>query len=278
MYPLVLKYYKETADLCFQLLACLSLVPLPRRTSRQCRIERSHSKHCNPRIEEPASLHVSSPDIRQTETHRPRPLGAPFHGHEKLGGAPPNGPMTDQAGNKSVPRFSPESVRAHHTALAFSLLFQATKRNDVLTSLSVSRSEQRAERAQTETQTKKIPHTRLPISLRTLPPLAARDGVWCVCHVTGEDGRRPIIASLGQIRRGAHLGTGMRRRPTYFPFSFIICWFTVYGPGVRANRERLLISPLLEDKELVYYNWKVDRHYYEDQIKKCHKIVRKNHE
>lgn len=179
-----------------------------------------------------------------------------------------------------VPRFTPESVRAHHTALAFSLLFQAIKRNDVLTSLSVSRSEQRAGQAQTETQTKKIPHTRLPISLRTLPPLAARDGVWCVCHSTGEDGRRQITVSLEQIGRGAHLGTGMRRRPIYFPFFFFsTCWFTVYGPGVRADRERLLISPLLEDKKLVYYNRKVDRYYYGHQIRtKCHKIVKKRNQ
>lgn len=127
----------------------------------------------NPKIEERASLQASSPDIRQTEIHRLISLGASYHDHEKLGGAPPNGTTADPAGNKLVPRFSPESVRAHHTALAFSLLFQAVRRNDVLTSLSVSRSEQRAGQAQTETQTKKIPHTRLPISLRTLHQLAA---------------------------------------------------------------------------------------------------------
>lgn len=33
-------------------------------------------------------------------------------------------------------------------------------------------------------------------------------------------GRRAITVSLGQIGRGAHLGTGMRRRPIYFPFFF----------------------------------------------------------
>lgn len=170
------------ANTCLQLLACPSLVPLPRRTSRQCQTERSHSKQCDPKIEEPASLQPSSPDIRQTEIHRLRSLGASFHGHEKLGVAPPNGTMADQAGKQSVPRFSPESVRAHHTALAFSLLSQAVKRNGVLTSLSVYRSEQRAEQAQTETQTKKIPHTRLPISLRT-PASTCREGR-CVVHVS----------------------------------------------------------------------------------------------
>lgn len=44
-----------------------------------------------------------------------------------------------------------------YTALAFSLLFETTKRNDVLTSLSVSRSEQRAEQAQTDNTDKENP-------------------------------------------------------------------------------------------------------------------------
>lgn len=156
-------------------------------------------KHGNPNTKEPASLQAASPDIRRTEIHRLRSSRASFHGHEKLRAAPPNGTVADQAGNKPVPLFLPESVRAHHTALAFSLLVQAVKRNDVLTSLSVSRSEQRAEQAQTETQTKKIPHTRLPISLRTLPPLAARDVVWYVCPFNGEDGRRPSLSISGKL-------------------------------------------------------------------------------
>lgn len=266
---------KATADTCSQLLACLSLVLLPRRTSRQCRNERSHSKPCNPKIEEPASLQASSPDICRTDIHRPRPLGASFHDHEKLDGAPPNGTVADPAGNKPVPRFSPEPVRAHHTALAFSLLFQAVKRDDVLTSLSVPRSEERAEQAQTETQTKKIPHTRLPISLRTLPPLAAGDGVWCIGHFSDEDGGGTITASSGQIRRGAHPGIGMRRDRSIFLFSLLLVGSRLYGPGVRAIRERILIS-LLEDERLVYYNRKVDRLLLRrSDNKKCHKIVKK---
>lgn len=227
---------KETADTCSQLLACLSLVHLPRRTSRQCRTERSPSKPCNPKIEGLASLQASSPDICRNEIHRPRPLGTSFRDHEKLDGVPPNGTMADQAGNKPVPRYSPESVRAHHTALAFPLLFQAVKRDDVLTSLSVSRSEQRAEQAQTETQTKKIPHTRLPISLRILPPLAARDGVWCISHFSGEDGEGTITASSGQIRRGAHPGIGMRRDRSIFLSFFTTCWFTVLRPGCQSDQ------------------------------------------
>lgn len=257
-YSILRNLEKATADTYSQLLACLSLVLLPRRTSRQCQTERSHSKPCNPITEEPASLQASSPDICRTDIHRPRPLGASFHDHEKLDGALPNGTMADPAGNKPVPRFSPEPVRAHHTALAFSLLFQAVKRDDVLTSLSVPRSEQRAEQAQTETQTKKIPHTRLPISLRTLLPLAAGDGVWCLSHSTGEDGQGTIIASSGQIRRGAHPGIGMRRDRSIFLFSLLPVGSRLYGPGVRAIRERILIS-LLEDERLVYYNRKVDR-------------------
>lgn len=117
---------------------CLNTHPTSVESSEVIRSPR------NPKIEERASLQASSPDIRQTKIHRLRSLGASYPDHEQFGGAPPNGNMADPAGNKLVPRFSPESVRAHHTALAFSLLFQAIRRNDVLTSLSVSRSEQRA--------------------------------------------------------------------------------------------------------------------------------------
>lgn len=56
----------------------------------------------------------------------------------------------------------------------------------------------------------------------------------------------------------------MRRKTDLFSF-FFTCWFTVYGPGVRANRERILISSH-EDKKLVYYNRNVDKNYYGDQI------------
>ena len=165
--------------MCFQLLACLSLVLSPKCTSRQCRIERSHPKHRGPETQKLASLQASSPDIRQTEIHRPRPVCASFHGHEKLKGAPPNGPMADQAGNKLVPRF-------HHNLyerITRLWLFSAFPSNQTEWCFNRSvRFQIRADSgagAQTETQTKKIPHTRLPISLRTLPPLAARDGVWC---------------------------------------------------------------------------------------------------
>lgn len=184
--------------------------------------------------------------------------------------------MADPAGNKLVPRFSPESVRAHHTALAFSLLFQAIRRNDVLTSLSVPRSEQRAGPGADRNTDKENPtHSFTNLAA---DPASTRRLRRCMVRVISlvKTGGGAITVSLGQIGRGAHLGTGMRRRPIYFPFFFSANRFTVYGPGVRADRERLLISPLLEDKKLVYYNRKVDRYYYGDQIKtKCHKIVKK---
>lgn len=86
---------------------------------------------------------ASSPDIRQTEIHRPRSLGASFHGHEKLKDAPPNGPMADQAGNKSVPRFH-QNLYERITRLWLFSAFPSNQRDDVLTALSVSRSEKRA--------------------------------------------------------------------------------------------------------------------------------------
>lgn len=174
----------------------------------------------NPKIEEPASLQASSPDIRQTEIHRLISLGASYHDHEKLGGAPPNGTMADPAGNKLVPRFSPESVRAHHTALAFPLLFQAVRRNDGLTSLSVSRSEQRVG-AGADRNTDKENPTHSFTNL-IADPASTRRLRRCMVRVISlvKTGRGAITVSLGQIGRGAHLGTGMRRRPIYFPFFF----------------------------------------------------------
>lgn len=249
----------------WELLACLSLVLSPNCTFRQCRIERSHPKQRSSKIEEPDSPQASSPDIRQTEIHRPRPLRASFHGHEKWKGALPNGDMAGSAGNKSVPRFHQKSVRAHHTALTFLCFSKAIKRDDVLTALSVSRSEQRTEQAQTETQTKKIPHTRLPISLRTFAS-TRREGrcVVRVCHFSGEDGRRPSLPVSGNLGAVRTWELALRRRPIYFPFS-LLAGSTVHGPGVRANRERKSnFSP--RGEELVYYNWKVDSYYYGDEI------------
>jgi hypothetical protein len=187
---------------CFQLLACLSLVLSPKCTSRQCRIERSHPKHRGPEIQKLASLQASSPDIRQTEIHRPRPVCASFHGHEKLKGAPPNGPMADQAGNKLVPRFH-HNLYERITRLGFSLLFQAIKRNGVLTALSVSRSEQTAEQARRQKHRQRKSHTLVYQSLCG-HCLHSPRGTGCgACHVSGEDGRRPSLplsGNLGAVR------------------------------------------------------------------------------
>lgn len=180
----------DDANACFQLLACLSLVLLPRRTIRQYQFDRCHFKYRNPKDRHLASFKAfqapTSADLRSIAYDRwARPSMA-----TEVGGRASGWHHGGSSGKPDSPSFHRNLYERILKRLWLFLCWCKQSNGEMVQYLFPfpDQCRERSRRRQ-KAQTKKIPHTRLPTSLRILPPLAASRTVAFV-NILGEDERR----------------------------------------------------------------------------------------